>query len=75
MERAPSETVHGLLDVCAVAWREGVDFPTIWQQTLRGHPLVLGPPVQGYVEGKPVLRISLVGGHRLVFGAQGFSLN
>ncbi|WP_119390764.1 hypothetical protein [Taklimakanibacter lacteus] len=75
MAQAPSETVHDLLDECTVAWREGADFPTIWQEILTRHPLVAGPPVQGYVDSKPVLKVSLVGGHRLVFGPQGFSLN
>ena len=74
MKRVPSGTVHNLLEECIVAWREGVDFPTIWQKILARHPLVAGPPVQEYVKDEPVLRVLLVGGHSLLFGSKGFSL-
>lgn len=75
MVKAPSETVHDLIRECSEEWREGADFPTIWRDTLMQHPLIAGPPVQGYANNEPVLRVPLVGGRWLAFGSKGFSLN
>jgi hypothetical protein len=56
-----------LLAKCAASIGSGDDFPTIWQTILRGHPLVLGPPVQGVSGGRLRLEVFLITGQRLVF--------
>jgi hypothetical protein len=71
MNKVTSHAERTLLRECASAWREGVDFPTIWQETLGKHPLVAGQAIQG---NNHTLRIRLVSGRWLVFGSKGFSI-
>jgi hypothetical protein len=61
------ETPEDLVQTCIRATQEGADFPTLWDTTLRRHPLVIGPPVQGVEGGRVCLKISLITGQRLVF--------
>ncbi len=63
-----------LLQACVAAKRAGADFPTIWQTILRGHPLVIGPPVQRLEGQQPVLEVSLINGQRLVLDQSGYRL-
>jgi hypothetical protein len=56
-----------LLAKCAASIGSGADFPTIWQTILRGHPLVISPPVQGVGGGRVRLEGFLITGQRLVF--------
>lgn len=56
-----------LLQECAAAMRRGQDFPAIWSQILKGHPLVLGVPVQAIQGDRPTLEMPLITGQRLVF--------
>ncbi len=69
-----SETANELLRRCVSARGEGIDFPTIWQTILRGHPLVVGPPVQRMDGSEPILEIRLISGQRLVHDSHGFAL-
>ena len=64
-----------LLALCVAARRDGKDFPTIWQDILKGHPTVLGIPATVMIGGESMLAIPLITGQRLVFGAGGFSLD
>ena len=57
-----------LLQVCLAAQATGADFPTIWQEGLKRHPLVAGMPEQTRGPEGPVLEIPLVTGARLRFG-------
>jgi len=54
-------TSYGLLQECRRAAEAGSDFPTVWHTVLKGHTLVLGPPVQ-QPDG---LEIRLISGRRL----------
>jgi len=63
-----------LLQSCIAAKRNGADFPTVWQTILRGHPLVMGPPVQRLDEGVASLEISLINGQRIVHDQNGYRL-
>ncbi len=56
-----------LVDRCNALIREGMDFPMIWDAYLKGHRLVLGPPVQGYRNTQPVLCIPLFHQQTLIF--------
>jgi hypothetical protein len=69
-----NDSATSLLYACNSAYLDGADFPTIWEQTLKGHPLILGPPVQSHDDGGPVLEFRLLTGRRLVFGSKGFSI-
>jgi hypothetical protein len=58
-----------LVDECNTLSEDGMDFPMIWNSYLRGHQLVLGPPVQGYRNDQPVLCIPLFHHQTLIFAA------
>jgi hypothetical protein len=62
--------------MCADAMRKGADFPTVWQDLLRGHRLVLGVPEQKMEGSKAQLHIRLLTGQRLIFDSdsKAFSL-
>lgn len=64
-----------LLRQCSAAI-QGSDFPTVWDSLLRGHRLVVGPPVQ-YLNGdRAELHVRLLTGERLIFdsSAKNFSI-
>lgn len=67
--------VSKLARECNLTRSRGVDFPTIWQTVLKGHPYVAGPPMQDRNEKEPILKIPLVTGSYLVFDASGFHLD
>lgn len=69
-----SEWAEDLLARCVTVRQRGEDFPTIWNNILRRHPLVLGPPVQVIATPDPMLRIQLVNGQSLCFQNGTFSL-
>jgi len=72
MERqSPAEE---LLARCNLARAEGIDFPTIWLEMLRRHPLVAGQPVQVAVGSEPFLEIPLVTRQSLIFRGGRFQL-
>ncbi len=63
-----------LLELCVAAKRSGADFPTVWQTILRGHPLVVGPPVSRLDGGAAILEVSLINGQRLIHDHVGYRL-
>ena len=67
--RHMDDTVYDLMRKCSAAAREGLDFPTIWNDVLRRHPLVLGPPIQVYHGDLPHLEIPLLSGPHLVYNS------
>ncbi|MGX9181714.1 hypothetical protein [Mesorhizobium sp. WSM2561] len=69
-----TETVSKLVRECNTARVKGVDFPTIWQTTLKQHPYVAGQPLQHRNEAGPALMIPLITGRHLIFDASGFRL-
>jgi hypothetical protein len=69
-----TDDVSDLLVTCTVARLNGEDFPTIWINILKMHPLVMGDPVQHTDRIGPYLAVPLVTGQRLKFGSLGFSV-
>ncbi|HZP78634.1 MAG TPA: hypothetical protein VFB45_21020 [Pseudolabrys sp.] len=53
-----------LLQRCTAAALNGADFPTIWHDIIKGHPVVVGVPVQADLNR---LEIPLLNHQRLVF--------
>jgi len=60
-----SYSARDLLERCQEARNSGVQFPTIWESILRGHPMVLGIPVQVMLGKSPCLKVPLLGGNHL----------
>jgi hypothetical protein len=69
-----SETARDLLQRCIAAAQAGADFPSVWGSILKGHPLVLGVPIQRMDGERPLLEVRLITGQRLVHGVGGFAL-
>ncbi len=69
-----SDMSSKLLETCIAAKRGGADFPTVWQTILRGHPLVIGPPVSRLDGGMAILEVSLINGQRIVHDHAGYRL-
>lgn len=74
MDAKPHPTAEGLLAICQGARKAGADFPTLWREKLKHHPLVDGMPVQVILGEKPALSIQLLDGRCLTFGEDGFRL-
>ena len=69
-----SDMASKLLATCIAAKRDGADFPTVWQTILRGHPLVIGPPVSRLDGDVAILEVSLINGQRIVHDHAGYRL-
>jgi hypothetical protein len=52
-----SDRARELLQTCISAQLNGMDFPTVWQEILKKHPLVADLPVQGSNSEGPTLGI------------------
>lgn len=70
-----ADVVSRLVRECNFTRSKGADFPTIWQTMLKMHPYVAGPPVQDWDEQGPILKVPLITGRHLIFGASGFRLD
>jgi hypothetical protein len=70
------DAARQLLEKCVEAMGQGADFPTVWNTVIRGHPAVMGPPVQHLDGDRSQLRVLLMFGERLVFdsGTKEFSI-
>ncbi len=68
------ETSAELLAQCLAASRNGADFPAIWHSVLKGHTLVVGPPVNSVRAGHITLEVPLITGQRLVFDSSSSKL-
>ena len=65
-----AETANDLVLKCSAAARGGADFPTVWDAVLKGHALVVGPPIQTLDdEEHPQLEIRLINGQRLIYNS------
>jgi hypothetical protein len=65
-----TETANSLMLKCTVLAETGADFPTVWETVLKGHALVVGPPVQIFDDQmRPQLEIGLMNGQRLIYSA------
>jgi hypothetical protein len=68
------QTSGELLTRCLAASRNGADFPAIWHSVLKGHTLVVGPPVNSVRAGHITLEVPLITGQRLVFDSNSSEL-
>jgi hypothetical protein len=62
-----SATRADLIALCQAGQASGLDFPTLWNEVLKPHPLVIGPPVQTVRDGRIRMEVRLITG-----GAIGF---
>lgn len=44
-----------------------MDFPTLWHEVLKPHPLVIGPPVQTVRDGQIRMEVRLITGAAIAF--------
>ena len=66
-----ADTVNYLVFKCTAVARNGADFPTVWDAVLKGHALVVGPPIQTFDdEERPQFEIRLINGQRLVYNSE-----
>jgi hypothetical protein len=70
-----NETSTQLLSRCLMASRNGSDFPSIWHSVLKGHMLVVGPPVNSVRAGHITLEVPLITGQRLLFDSSSSELS
>ncbi|PSH61706.1 hypothetical protein CU102_26700 [Phyllobacterium brassicacearum] len=74
-DRIVKDKQDNLLQTCVSATSGGADFPTIWHDILKKHPLVVGLPIQRINDdNEPVLEIRLATGQWLVFDSKRFSI-
>lgn len=67
MDIRRTDSAEELLAICRAARKAGIDFPTIWHEHLKRHPLVLDIPTQLMSADRPVLSVPLLGGRHLLF--------
>ena len=62
-----TSTQTELVAQCRAAQAAGADFPTLWNEVLRPHPLVIGPPVQTVRDGRIRREVRLITGGAIAF--------
>ena len=60
-------TKYQLMDSCRAGKAAGMDFPTIWHNILKPHPLVMGPPVSTVRDGRIRMEVRLIAGGVIAF--------
>jgi hypothetical protein len=63
-----------LLCLCVAARSDGLDFPAVWTTILKPSRLVVGRPIQTFVEGKAALKVRLTTNDYIVCGPDGYSV-
>jgi hypothetical protein len=66
-----SMRILDLLRRCNEAMSSGVDFPTIWHEIIKGHPLLGSGPIQRHDGTKAYLEIRLLNGQSLILETDG----
>ena len=56
-----------LLQRCRTGQAAGLDFPTLWHEIIKPHPLVIGPPVQTVRNGRIRMEVRLISGGAIAF--------
>ena len=56
-----------LIERCRAAQAAGMDFPTLWMEVLKSHPLVIGPPVHTVRDGRIRREVRLITGSTIAF--------
>jgi len=59
-----------LVQRCQAGQAAGMDFPTLWNEVLKSHPLVIGPPVQTVRDGRIRLEVRLITGTAIAFDTE-----
>ena len=59
-----------LIEQCRAARAAGADFPTLWNEVLRSHPLVIGPPVNTVRDGRIRREVRLITGSAIAFDTE-----
>ena len=59
-----------ILSHCRAGRPSGMDFPTLWNEVLRPHPLVIGPPVQTVRDGRVRMEVRLITGGAIAFDSE-----
>jgi hypothetical protein len=59
-----------LMERCRAGKAAGMDFPTLWNEVLRPHPLVIGPPVQTVRDGRIRMEVRLIAGSPIAFDTE-----
>jgi hypothetical protein len=55
---------------CRAGMAAGMDFPTLWHEVLKPHPLVIGPPVQTVRDGRVRMEVRLITGAAIAFDSE-----
>lgn len=63
------ERIRDLVRRCNEAMSGGADFPTIWHEIIKGHPLVASRPIQRHDGTRAYLEIRMLNGQSLVLPA------
>jgi hypothetical protein len=63
-------TRSDLLHRCNAGLGAGMDFPTLWHEVIKPHPLVIGPPVQTVRNGRVSLEVRLITGGTIGFDTE-----
>ena len=59
-----------LIEQCRAAHAGGADFPTLWNEVLKSHPLVIGPPVNTVRDGRIRREVRLITGSAIAFDTE-----
>jgi len=59
-----------LVRQCRAGMASGMDFPTLWHEVLKPHPLVIGPPVQTVRDGRVRMEVRLITGGAVAFDSE-----
>jgi hypothetical protein len=59
-----------LVERCHAGRAAGMDFPTLWNEVLKGDPLVIGPPVQTVRDGRIRMEVRLITGAAIAFDTE-----
>lgn len=65
------ERICDLVRRCNEAMSGGGDFPTIWHEIIKGHPLVASRPIQRHDGTRAYLEIRMLNGQSLILPADG----
>ena len=66
----PSSTKADLIALCRAGQAAGLDFPTLWNEVLKSHPLVIGPPVNTVRDGRIRREVRLITGSAIAFDTE-----
>jgi hypothetical protein len=63
-------TKADLVHQCRAGMAAGMDFPTLWHDVIKPHPLVIGPPVQTVRDARIRMEVRLITGGSIAFDTE-----